>query len=84
MKQRTTDISNQCSWTCAGCCNVVFVGESQTRFRPRKLRLGCESGDFYEVLEGLKGDESVVTQGSFLLKTEILKNQVKPVTVPQP
>lgn len=59
-----------------GCCNVVFVGESQTRFRPRKLRLGCESGDFYEVLEGLKGDEAVVTQGSFLLKTEILKGSI--------
>jgi cobalt-zinc-cadmium efflux system membrane fusion protein len=59
-----------------GCCNVVFVGESQTRFRPRKLRLGCESGDFYEVLEGLKGDEAVVTQGSFLLKTEILKDSI--------
>ena len=59
-----------------GCCNVVFVGESQIRFRPRKLRLGCESGDFYEVLEGLKGDEAVVTQGSFLLKTEILKGSI--------
>jgi cobalt-zinc-cadmium efflux system membrane fusion protein len=59
-----------------GCCNVVFVGESQTRFRPRKLRLGCESGDFYEVLEGLKGDEAVVTQGSFLLRTEILKGSI--------
>ncbi len=59
-----------------GCCNVVFVGDSETRFRPCKVRLGCESGDFYEVLEGLKGDEAVVTQGSFLLKTEILKGSI--------
>jgi cobalt-zinc-cadmium efflux system membrane fusion protein len=59
-----------------GCCNVVFVSDSETRFRPRKLRLGCEAGDFYEVLEGLKGDEAVVTQGSFLLKTEILKGSI--------
>jgi len=59
-----------------GCCNLVFVRESQTRYRPRKLRLGCEAGDFYEVVEGLSGDEAIVTQGSFLLKTEILKGSI--------
>jgi len=59
-----------------GCCNVVFVRESDTRFRPRKVRLGCETGDFYEVVEGLSVDEAIVTQGSFLLKTEILKGSI--------
>ena len=38
--------------------------------------LYCEAGDFYEVLDGLNGDEAVVTQGSFLLKTEILKGSI--------
>jgi cobalt-zinc-cadmium efflux system membrane fusion protein len=59
-----------------GCCNVAFVQDSETRYRARKLRLGCDAGDFYEVLAGLNGDETVVTQGSFLLKTEILKGSI--------
>jgi len=59
-----------------GCCNMAFVRESATRFRTRKLRLGCEAGDFYEVLAGLDGNEAVVTQGSFLLKTEVLKSSI--------
>lgn len=59
-----------------GCCNVVFLKRSDTLFEPRKVRLGYEGGDFYEVLEGLRGGEMVVTKGSFLLKTEILKGSI--------
>jgi cobalt-zinc-cadmium efflux system membrane fusion protein len=59
-----------------GCCNVVFVRESETRFRPRKVRLGVDPADVYEVLDGLDGSETVVTQGSFLLKTEVLKGSI--------
>ncbi len=59
-----------------GCCNVVFVPESETVYRPRKVRLGCQTPDYYEVEEGLREGELVVTQGSFLLKTEILKGSL--------
>lgn len=59
-----------------GCCNVVFVKESATVFRPTKVHLGPASGSMVEVRRGLKGGESVVTQGSFLLKTEILKGSI--------
>ena len=59
-----------------GCCNVAFVRRSPTEFAPRKLRLGYDTGDHYEVLSGLSGGETVVTQGSFLLKTELRKGSI--------
>ena len=59
-----------------GCCNVVFVQESETTYQPRKVYLGPPIGTVYEVLGGLSPGEVVVTQGSFLLKTEILKGNI--------
>jgi cobalt-zinc-cadmium efflux system membrane fusion protein len=59
-----------------GCCNVVFVKRSDLLFEPRKVLLGVDTGTAYEVLEGLRPGEQVVTQGSFLLKTEILKGSI--------
>jgi len=59
-----------------GCCNVVFVKTSETTFVPRKVHLGPATGTVFEVMQGLKGGETVVTQGSFLLKTEILKGNI--------
>ena len=59
-----------------GCCNVAFERTSPTEFVPRKLRLGYDTGEYYEVLQGLSGGETVVTQGSFLLKTELQKGSI--------
>jgi cobalt-zinc-cadmium efflux system membrane fusion protein len=59
-----------------GCCNVVFVKDSLTTFHPAKVHLGPTAGSMVEVRRGLKGGETVVTQGSFLLKTEILKGSI--------
>ncbi len=59
-----------------GCCNVVFVKDSSTAFHPAKVHLGPKSGSMVEVRRGLNGGESIVTQGSFLLKTEILKGSI--------
>ncbi|MDP6669785.1 MAG: efflux RND transporter periplasmic adaptor subunit [Candidatus Krumholzibacteria bacterium] len=59
-----------------GCCNIVFVRNSDTEFEPRKVHLGVATGNVYEVLSGVKEGEDVVTQGSFLLKTEILKGNI--------
>jgi cobalt-zinc-cadmium efflux system membrane fusion protein len=59
-----------------GCCNVVFVPESETTFAPRKVRLGRSHAGLIEVREGLREGERVVTTGSFLLKTEILKGEI--------
>ena len=59
-----------------GCCNVVFVQVSETEFHPVKVHLGVETGNYFEVLSGLDPFERVVTQGSFLLKTELLKGSI--------
>lgn len=59
-----------------GCCNVAFEQRSPTEFVPRKLRLGYDAGDHYEVLSGLTGSETVVTVGSFILKTELQKGSI--------
>src|SRR6266571_1468128 len=55
---------------------VVFVpakGE-EGKFIQRQVRLGSPVGDNYTVLSGLKLGESVVTEGSFFLRAEILRN----------
>jgi cobalt-zinc-cadmium efflux system membrane fusion protein len=59
-----------------GCCNVVFIKKSATEYQPRKVHLGIATGTVYEVLGGLDAGDEVVTQGSFLLKTEILKGSI--------
>lgn len=59
-----------------GCCNVVFVKRSEVLYEPRKVLLGVNTGRVYEVLRGVRAGEEVVTQGSFLLKTEILKGSI--------
>jgi membrane fusion protein, heavy metal efflux system len=59
-----------------GCCNIVFVRKSATVYQPRKVQLGIASGSVYEVLTGLKTGDDVVTEGSYLLKTEILKGSI--------
>jgi membrane fusion protein, heavy metal efflux system len=59
-----------------GCCNVVFVKDTSTTFHPAKVHLGPASGSIVEVRRGLTGGETIVTQGSFLLKTEILKGSI--------
>jgi membrane fusion protein, heavy metal efflux system len=55
---------------------TVFVRESDTQFRPRQIRIGRQAGEESQVIEGLKPGELVVANGSFLLKSELLKSQV--------
>lgn len=59
-----------------GCCQLVFVQESETVFQPRKVVLGSSANGFVEVLRGLKAGERVASTGSFLMKTEILKSNI--------
>lgn len=61
-----------------GCCNIAFVrgdGDGLT-FRPARLALGFDAGDRYEVVDGLKPGDTIVTRGSFILKNEILKSAI--------
>lgn len=55
---------------------VVFVKKDSTTFERRGVKLGLTMGDLVEVAEGLKGDEEVVTTGSFTVKSELLKERI--------
>jgi cobalt-zinc-cadmium efflux system membrane fusion protein len=61
-----------------GCCNMVFVKlvKEPGAFQPRKVRLGYSVDDQYEVLAGVQPGDILVTRGSYLLKTEILKDSI--------
>jgi len=61
-----------------GCCNVAFVkaDDKGLVFRPVRLTLGFDAGDHYEVVEGVKDGETIVTKGSFILKNEILRDAI--------
>ncbi len=59
-----------------GCCNVVFVRHTDTIYQPYQVTLGSKHGAYFIVEDGLPDGESVVTQGSFLLETEILKGNI--------
>ncbi len=47
---------------------VVYVPAGADKFEERRVKLGCESGDFVEVKGGLSPGDRVVTTGSFDLR----------------
>ncbi|MCG3124421.1 MAG: Cobalt-zinc-cadmium resistance protein CzcB [Phycisphaerales bacterium] len=61
-----------------GCCNVAFIrsDDAGATFRPARLVLAHDTGDRYEVADGLQPGDTVVTRGSYILKNELLKNSV--------
>ena len=59
-----------------GCCHVVFVRLTDDIFQTRKVRLGSRDSEYTEVLVGVLPGEVVVTGGSHVLKSEILKSNL--------
>jgi cobalt-zinc-cadmium efflux system membrane fusion protein len=59
-----------------GDCDLVFVAPTPNIFQARKIELGTAYGNGFEVLGGLASGDKVVTTGSFLLKTEVLRGQI--------
>ena len=53
--------------------DVVFVRRAADRFTPRPVRLGGSVNGKVALAEGVRPGEEVVTQGSFLLKSQLLK-----------
>ena len=49
---------------------LVILALGEGRFRPQKIRIGGESGEYYAVLSGLKEGDVVVTSAQFLLDSE--------------
>jgi cobalt-zinc-cadmium efflux system membrane fusion protein len=53
---------------------VAFVSSGGERYEKRSVTLGSRNGGWIEVTDGLKAGEMVVTEGSFLLKSEANKS----------
>jgi len=50
----------------------VFVPDGERRFRRVDVRLGIETSNQIEILAGLAAGDTVVDQGAFYLKSELL------------
>jgi cobalt-zinc-cadmium efflux system membrane fusion protein len=55
---------------------VAFVARGPRRFESREVTIGESSGDYVQVKAGLAADDEVVTQGSYALKSELLREQM--------
>ncbi len=51
--------------------HVVFVPKDGEHFEVRKVELGIQGNDFWQIKSGLSQGEQVVTRGSFLLKSNL-------------
>lgn len=49
---------------------LVFVDKGEGKLEPRPIKIGGKYGDFYEVLDGLKEGERVVSSANFLIDAE--------------
>jgi cobalt-zinc-cadmium efflux system membrane fusion protein len=54
--------------------DVVFVRSAPDRFDTRPVRRGEIFGSRVQILEGVQAGESVVTRGSFIVKSQLLKS----------
>lgn len=55
---------------------IVFVVIGDGKFEKRVVKLGMEQHGRVQILEGVKAGENVVTEGSFILKSEMLKSEL--------
>jgi Cu(I)/Ag(I) efflux system membrane fusion protein len=54
----------------SGTEQIVFIDRGQGMFEPRKVTVGVRTRDAYEILDGIKAGEMVVTRGNFLVDSE--------------
>lgn len=55
---------------------IVFVALDGNKFEKRVVKLGLEQAGRVQILDGVKAGEKIVTDGSFILKSEMLKGQL--------
>lgn len=60
----------------AGDRTVAFVVRGPRRFERRVVAIGETAGEYVEVMGGLAEGDEVVTQGSYSLKSEVLREQM--------
>lgn len=56
--------------------SFVFVHHHDDFYLRRPVTVGRAWGDRVEVTEGLRGDETVVAEGAFLLKSDVLRSKM--------
>ena len=56
---------------------IVFVARDPTTFERRTVKLGLQQDTQMQIMEGLKEGEPVVTEGGFILKSEMLKSEME-------
>lgn len=56
--------------------HFVFVQREPAVFEARDVKLGNSNGHDIKVLDGLLEGESIVTKGAFVLKSELLREQI--------
>jgi len=54
----------------------VFVQRDAHTFEARDVQLGESNGEVFKVLDGLREGEPVVVKGAFVLKSELLSDQI--------
>ncbi len=59
-----------------GSRTVAFVVRGPRRFESREVTIAQAPGDYVQVVVGLTAGEEVVTQGSYALKSELLREQM--------
>ncbi len=59
-----------------GDAQIAFLAIGENRYEKRGVTPGLEQRGRVQVLEGLKVGEEVVTEGSFILKSELLKGEL--------
>ena len=55
---------------------IVFIALDGSKFEKRTVKLGLEQSGRVQILDGVKAGENIVTEGSFILKSEMLKGQL--------
>jgi RND family efflux transporter MFP subunit len=64
---------------------IVFVGQGNGRFDPRKVKVGRRTGENVEILDGVKEGEQVATSATFFLDSESqLRGSLESYTAAQP
>jgi cobalt-zinc-cadmium efflux system membrane fusion protein len=54
----------------------VFLEKEKSKYELRPVERGSDLDGEVEIIRGLKGDENVVVDGGFILKSELLKEQM--------
>jgi len=56
---------------------IVFVALDGNKFEKRIVKIGLDQRGLVQILQGVKPGEKVVTDGSFILKSEMLKGEME-------